>query len=918
MFSIIGKTGASVRKTLLVFSFIAITASAASAAGESGKPSSLGLKEPDIKLSEGFPSLSVNILEPNDEYLSWEIHFSLGPNPEQWDRIVIGELIEEPARKEAIRWTLVDENGGIWPVTTPSGLKMSWLAPDAAGWSMNAGEMDFSTIKDKNLTIKLTALKDQAPKEGESSEGMLGGTFINCYSKNILTHRNVSYAGSKSSSASTDFHPLEDAPTEPDGGVLTVPENEMADFSASSSLEYEPLEEKGSKISGTERNEGKLAPQGEACPEGGQFTADNAIFDDPPPADNAEDLIDDPLNGEFRDYKIAEESKNLKALEEEGRDFIQATPEPFAGRAAPPKEREASAPDVERRAVAGGASEYQGKSAEYKPYSNPASFIDLKNPEPLMEIGALQTAKPAGMTGSGFSYNAFEKGEKEAGKRSFEEEAPTGSSINLQIIKSGEPQAGEAVLDTNTETVTYRIKAAFGDLGSCKVISITDELDESMERIGMDFINTDLDDWQILDDCGTVTLNSLLNAKSLEGKDIIIDIHARLKRKMDISGVAGGAFGREPGRALLNRAKMRLVSPSGDAREIKAETAYLYTAYLPSSRLPREIPEIRQTVAGESEAVFESRPDSFIYRIEMDFRDVSWMDRVRIVDRFDPELFETLYVHQVSFKDDGHLASKPSVDLDEHGFSFNLDRENLKRLKNRTFAFLVRCSFKPSMEDDEIAGVLASSNRNSVSAFFESEEGDGLKSVSETRISMNIYEKGASSFQSALEDVRFRAESESSAQGSQERRLERFDSGTSAYESEPAVFASPEMEEMRRRHAELEAMDEDDEAEESGETYAEAGFAAPSGMRVRAAQEAQAGGMDDVAIQPETAGEDGESPPEADMEIRGFPSAVDDEPEFSSNSRENEGRFSEASRETQRHCVRAEVEMQDYSLAEEG
>jgi len=161
-------------------------------------------------LSGDYPKLSV--LAPTvhgdegNQTMGWEIHFKLGPNPEQWDRILIGEILADSIKRAPIRWSIVDETGNVWPPeNSPSTLEMDWLSPDTMGWSIiNIQEMPFEMLRDKQFTIKLTAVLDPVLFSTEDNiEGVLNGTFINCYYDHKLMHYNSSYTGAEAQNVST-------------------------------------------------------------------------------------------------------------------------------------------------------------------------------------------------------------------------------------------------------------------------------------------------------------------------------------------------------------------------------------------------------------------------------------------------------------------------------------------------------------------------------------------------------------------------------------------------------------------------------------------------------------------------------------------------------------------------------------------
>ncbi|MDR1642719.1 MAG: hypothetical protein LBT59_23765, partial [Clostridiales bacterium] len=111
----------------------------------------LASDENTVRTVNGYPLLEVEILEGDQEAL-WEIDFCLGPNPEQWDRFVIGEGLAESVKREAILWTVYEDG----QATTVSGLEMSWIAPDTIGWTLSdSAEHAFADLKDKEMSIRL-------------------------------------------------------------------------------------------------------------------------------------------------------------------------------------------------------------------------------------------------------------------------------------------------------------------------------------------------------------------------------------------------------------------------------------------------------------------------------------------------------------------------------------------------------------------------------------------------------------------------------------------------------------------------------------------------------------------------------------------------------------------------------------------
>ena len=166
--------------------------------------------KPGSVLSEEYPQLTVR--EPSiqeedgKQTVCWEISFNLGPNPEQWDRILVGEILADSIKRAPIRWNITDESGKNWPPQDiSSAMEMNWLSPDTMGWGITETEgMSFETLRDKTLSIKLTAVLDPVLYSSEDNiEGILSGTFINCYSEHKLIHYNSSYTGAEAQNVST-------------------------------------------------------------------------------------------------------------------------------------------------------------------------------------------------------------------------------------------------------------------------------------------------------------------------------------------------------------------------------------------------------------------------------------------------------------------------------------------------------------------------------------------------------------------------------------------------------------------------------------------------------------------------------------------------------------------------------------------
>ena len=204
-------------------------------------------------LSEGYPRLSV--LEPSitgeegSRSATWEIHFNVGGNPGQWDRILVGELMADSIKRSPISWRLTDESGDIWPPgTTSSALEAKWLSPDTFGWNIKpTDDMPFEMLSNKDFTIKLSATLDpvlDSPDGG--NEGVLNGTFINCYNNHILTHYNSTYTGSQVQDASTPFERVNlfENGAEPQADDTLIPaEESMLDTYNLQALEYEHPDE---------------------------------------------------------------------------------------------------------------------------------------------------------------------------------------------------------------------------------------------------------------------------------------------------------------------------------------------------------------------------------------------------------------------------------------------------------------------------------------------------------------------------------------------------------------------------------------------------------------------------------------------------------------------------------------------------
>jgi len=240
--------------TLLLFSlitaFISLTANAPASDIVEAAAMTKG-----AKLSGDYPKLTV--MEPRidgeegSRKVEWEISFSLGDNPAQWDRVLIGEILTNEIKRSPIRWRLTDESGNIWPISTSGpALEMSWLAPDTMGWGISPTEdMPFDVLKDKHFTIKLTALLSPASGASEAGrEGVLNGAFINCYYNHILKNYNSSYTGTQAQNASTAFDRVslyvnEDKLPET-GTPLTADDSTYNDFDFKlPTLEYTPPEE---------------------------------------------------------------------------------------------------------------------------------------------------------------------------------------------------------------------------------------------------------------------------------------------------------------------------------------------------------------------------------------------------------------------------------------------------------------------------------------------------------------------------------------------------------------------------------------------------------------------------------------------------------------------------------------------------
>jgi hypothetical protein len=293
----------SAKKFLLLFISVIINATSAFSAE---KP--LAVDANTVRLVNGYPELEVFFLPGNDQEIAWEIRFCLGPRPEQWDKIVIGEILAESVKRGAIAWALFEDGSQN---ASGSSLQMSWLAPGTIGWSLEASEeKPFELLKGKNLSLKLKAHMDPVLAAG-ISEGILNGTFINCYKDHALVNRNRSYTGTESSDASTRFDPMDlfvpsDPLPEPNGDWLEAPQEEL-----SSSIESPPAEQRqedGFQPDAYSYSNDEVNPS--------EYFA-SAITDEAPPADNAEDLgkdIESPLVMEENAYDY--EPQSPKALED--------------------------------------------------------------------------------------------------------------------------------------------------------------------------------------------------------------------------------------------------------------------------------------------------------------------------------------------------------------------------------------------------------------------------------------------------------------------------------------------------------------------------------------------------------------------------------------------------------------------------
>ncbi|MDR1559994.1 MAG: hypothetical protein LBS84_09920 [Clostridiales bacterium] len=230
---------------ILCFSYMANGAEAAKT------DEGIAMKEGSV-LSGEYPRLSIKGLAVRGEEGSgsaeWEIHFALGENPEQWDRVLVGELLTDSVKRSPISWSLTDESGDVWPPnTSSSALRMDWLSPDTLGWTISASEeMPFETLKNKRFTIKLRAITD--PSRGSGKEGFLNGTFINCYYKHALKHYNSTYTGTEAQNASTAFKRVslyENGIESPADDSLVAGEDSMLDTYDLRALEYKEPEEFG-------------------------------------------------------------------------------------------------------------------------------------------------------------------------------------------------------------------------------------------------------------------------------------------------------------------------------------------------------------------------------------------------------------------------------------------------------------------------------------------------------------------------------------------------------------------------------------------------------------------------------------------------------------------------------------------------
>ncbi|MDR2751713.1 MAG: hypothetical protein LBC41_13730, partial [Clostridiales bacterium] len=443
----------------------------------------LASDENTVRTVNGYPLLEVEILEGDQEAL-WEIDFCLGPNPEQWDRFVIGEGLAESVKREAILWTVYEDG----QATTVSGLEMSWIAPDTIGWTLSdSAEHAFADLKDKEMSIRLRARMD--PVLASSADGVLGGTYINCYKDHILVNRNKSYNGAASAGASTKFDPVDlfvptDPPPEPDGAWLTAPQ-EMPSFLKSENLE--PAQE----------FEPKATEYGQEPVDAIEHFS-GSITDEAPPADDIDESSTS-YTGEDAGDGLGPYDAAIQAYEPE---VIQLSDQSQA--------------DQYNQNVAGqGPANQAEELTEITPSATPP-------PPPGDPVISYSTAEPVPAK-EAYPYNQ----PKTEAQKETKASVPR-PGIKAVVSSRGKPVSRSAPASLDEE-IDVGIEANLGDLSAGNAIEINCIFDPALEYAGAKFTGISEENWVIEPKNGSVSFMCLESTRKLSGKTLNIKTRLRLK-----------------------------------------------------------------------------------------------------------------------------------------------------------------------------------------------------------------------------------------------------------------------------------------------------------------------------------------------------------------------------------------------------
>jgi hypothetical protein len=559
---------------------------------------------------------------------------------------------------------------------------MSWIAPDTIGWTLSdSAEHAFADLKDKEMSIRLRARMD--PVLASSADGVLGGTYINCYKDHILVNRNKSYNGAASAGASTKFDPVDlfvptDPPPEPDGAWLTAPQ-EMPSFLKSENLE--PAQE----------FEPKATEYGQEPVDAIEHFS-GSITDEAPPADDIDESSTS-YTGEDAGDGLGPYDAAIQAYEPE---VIQLSDQSQA--------------DQYNQNVAGqGPANQAEELTEITPSATPP-------PPPGDPVISYSTAEPVPAK-EAYPYNQ----PKTEAQKETKASVPR-PGIKAVVSSRGKPVSRSAPASLDEE-IDVGIEANLGDLSAGNAIEINCIFDPALEYAGAKFTGIAEENWVIEPKNGSVSFMCLESTRKLSGKTLNIKTRLRLK-----DNIAHSLLNKDD--PLETWAELRLLAQEGDVWSQRSAIEVIYAQEKNAMSNP---PEVRKTAQGKVEAILSSVPDTVVFATEVFFSNTDQYQSMRGVELFDPGLLEVMEVKSAYF---GNDAVKPLLTLEESGFAFVLDKQELSALDHKTLKVYTECAFRPGMPEDAIADALVGGGACTATYTFSTIEGASLQAQATARISL--------------------------------------------------------------------------------------------------------------------------------------------------------------------------------------